>query len=145
VGDEAPYKVRSIAATAACLVSHARAAENEGKVIALSCEGTLTRTYGANQPADPEPFLYPELNFNFIRDIAMVAGLTRSAEVLEANPAVPVRSVPELIAYVKTNPGKLTLGSFGTGTISHIAGVLQKRGWNRNDARAVSRLCAIGR
>jgi hypothetical protein len=56
VGDEAPYKVRSIAATAACLVSHARAAENEGKVIALSCEGTLTRTYGANQPADPEPF-----------------------------------------------------------------------------------------
>jgi tripartite-type tricarboxylate transporter receptor subunit TctC len=70
------------------------------------------------------PALYPDLNFNFIRDIAMVAGLTRSAEVLEVNPAVPVRSVPELIAYVKANPGKLTLGSFGTGTISHIAGVL---------------------
>jgi tripartite-type tricarboxylate transporter receptor subunit TctC len=72
------------------------------------------------------PALYPDLNFNFIRDIAMVAGLTRSAEVLEVNPAVPVRSVPELIAYVKSNPGKLTLGSFGTGTISHIAGVLFK-------------------
>jgi tripartite-type tricarboxylate transporter receptor subunit TctC len=70
------------------------------------------------------PALYPDLNFNFIRDIAMVAALTRSAEVLEVNPAVPVRSVPELIAYVKANPGKLTLGSFGTGTISHIAGVL---------------------
>jgi len=72
------------------------------------------------------PALYPDLNFNFIRDIAMVAGLTRSAEVFEVNPAVPVRSIPELIAYVKSNPGKLTLGSFGTGTISHIAGVLFK-------------------
>jgi tripartite-type tricarboxylate transporter receptor subunit TctC len=72
------------------------------------------------------PALYPGLNFNFIRDIAMVAGLTRSAEVLEVNPVVPVTSVPALIAYVKANPGKLSLGSFGTGTISHIAGVLFK-------------------
>jgi tripartite-type tricarboxylate transporter receptor subunit TctC len=73
------------------------------------------------------PALYPNLNFNFIRDITMVAGLTRSAEVLEVNPAVPITSVPELIAYVKTNPGKLSLASFGTGTISHVAGVLFKR------------------
>ena len=72
------------------------------------------------------PALYPNLNFNFIRDLAMVAGFTRSAEVLEVNPAVPVISVPELITYVKANPGKLSLGSFGTGTISHIAGVLFK-------------------
>jgi tripartite-type tricarboxylate transporter receptor subunit TctC len=72
------------------------------------------------------PALYPNLNFNFIRDIAMVAGLTRSAEVLEVNSALPITSVPELIAYVKANPGKLSLGSFGTGTISHIAGVLFK-------------------
>ena len=73
------------------------------------------------------PALYPNLNFNFIRDIAMVAGLTRSAEVLEVNPGVPITSVPELIAYVKANPGKLSLASFGTGTISHVAGVLFKR------------------
>jgi tripartite-type tricarboxylate transporter receptor subunit TctC len=72
------------------------------------------------------PALYPDLNFNFIHDIAMIAGLTRSAEVLEVNPAIPAISVPELIAYVKANPGRLTLGSFGTGTISHIAGVLFK-------------------
>ncbi len=72
------------------------------------------------------PALYSKLNFNFIRDIAMVAGLTRSAEVLDVNPAVPVTSVPELIAYVKANPGKLSLGSFGTGTISHAAGLLFK-------------------
>jgi tripartite-type tricarboxylate transporter receptor subunit TctC len=73
------------------------------------------------------PALYPNLNFNFIRDIAMIAGLTRSAEVLEVNPALPIRSVSELIAYVKTNPSKLSLASFGTGTISHVAGVLFKR------------------
>ena len=62
-----------------------------------------------------------------MRDIAMIAGLTRSAEVLEVNPALPIKSVSELIAYVKTNPGKLSLASFGTGTISHVAGVLFKR------------------
>jgi tripartite-type tricarboxylate transporter receptor subunit TctC len=73
------------------------------------------------------PAFYPDLNFNFIRDIAMIAGLTRSAEVLEVNPALPIRSVPELIAYVKANPGKLSLASFGSGTISHLAGILFKR------------------
>jgi tripartite-type tricarboxylate transporter receptor subunit TctC len=73
------------------------------------------------------PALYPHLNFNFIHDIAMIAGLTRSAEVLEVNPALPITSVPELIAYVKTNPGKLSPGSFGTGTISHVAGVMFKK------------------
>jgi tripartite-type tricarboxylate transporter receptor subunit TctC len=72
------------------------------------------------------PALYPNLNFNFIRDIAMVAGLTRSPLVLEVNPSVPVSSVPELIAYAKAHPGKISLGSFGTGTISHVAGVLFK-------------------
>lgn len=72
------------------------------------------------------PALYPNLNFNFIRDIAMVAGVTRSPLVLEVNPAVPVGSVAELIAYVKAHPGKLSLASFGTGTISHVAGVLFK-------------------
>jgi len=72
------------------------------------------------------PALYPDLNFNFIRDIAMVAGLTSFPLVLVVNAAVPVRSVPELIAYVKAHPGEISLASFGTGTISHVAGVLFK-------------------
>src|ERR1700688_2626525 len=67
------------------------------------------------------PALYPNLNFNFIHDLAMVAGILRTPLVLEVNPAVPVTSVPELIAYAKANPGKLAIGSFGTGSISHIA------------------------
>jgi tripartite-type tricarboxylate transporter receptor subunit TctC len=72
------------------------------------------------------PALYPDLNFNFIRDITMVAGLTSFPLVLVVNPAVPVSSVPELIAYAKAHPGKISLASFGTGTISHVAGVLFK-------------------
>jgi tripartite-type tricarboxylate transporter receptor subunit TctC len=67
-----------------------------------------------------------KLNYNFIRDIAMVAGITRTPLVLEVNPAFPVNSVPELIAYAKANPGKISLASYGTGTISHMAGELVK-------------------
>jgi tripartite-type tricarboxylate transporter receptor subunit TctC len=71
--------------------------------------------------------LYTNLGFDFIRDIAMVAGIQRSPLVLEVNPSVPVASVPELIAYVKANPGKISLASFGSGTISQVAGELFKR------------------
>jgi tripartite-type tricarboxylate transporter receptor subunit TctC len=61
-----------------------------------------------------------------IRDIAMVAGVTRSPLVLEIHPAFPVNTVPELIAYGKANQGKITMASFGTGTTSHVAGKLFK-------------------
>ncbi len=83
---------------------------------------TLLVAVGANTI---NPALY-DLNFNFVRDMAMVAGILRTPLVLEVNPALPVHSVPELIAYAKANPGKLTIGSFGTGSISHIAGELFK-------------------
>jgi tripartite-type tricarboxylate transporter receptor subunit TctC len=68
------------------------------------------------------PALYPHLSFDFIRAFAMVAGIYRSPSVLEVIASLPVHSVPELIAYAKANPGKVTLTSFGTGTVSHIAG-----------------------
>jgi tripartite-type tricarboxylate transporter receptor subunit TctC len=69
---------------------------------------------------------YEKLSFNFVRDIAMVAGVTRSPLVLEVHPSLPVKSVPELIAHAKANPGKIALASFGTGTTSHVAGELFK-------------------
>lgn len=72
------------------------------------------------------PALYANLNYNFIRDFAMIGGIYRSALVLEVIPSLPVHSVPELIAYVRANPGKVTLASFGTGTVSHVAGELFK-------------------
>jgi tripartite-type tricarboxylate transporter receptor subunit TctC len=66
--------------------------------------------------------LYPNLNFNFIRDFAMVGGVYLSPLVLEVIDSVPAKTVPELITYAKANPGKITIASFGTGTVSHIAG-----------------------
>jgi tripartite-type tricarboxylate transporter receptor subunit TctC len=70
--------------------------------------------------------MYEKLNFDFIRDIAPVASLVRFPYVLEVNPSVPVRTVPELISYAKANPGKLSIASAGTGTPAHIAGELFK-------------------
>jgi tripartite-type tricarboxylate transporter receptor subunit TctC len=70
--------------------------------------------------------LYPKLNFDFIRDLAPVAGFIRVPAVLEVNPAVPSKSVPEFIAYAKANPGKLNMASAGIGTIQHVTGELFK-------------------
>jgi tripartite-type tricarboxylate transporter receptor subunit TctC len=70
--------------------------------------------------------MYDKLNFNFIRDIAPVAGVLRGPYVIVVNPSVPAKSVPEFIAYVKANPRKLNMASGGTGTGAHIAGELFK-------------------
>jgi tripartite-type tricarboxylate transporter receptor subunit TctC len=68
--------------------------------------------------------LYDKLNFNFMKDMVPVAGVVRVPNVLEVNPAVPVKTVPELIAYAKSHPGALSFASAGIGTTSHMAGVL---------------------
>jgi tripartite-type tricarboxylate transporter receptor subunit TctC len=68
--------------------------------------------------------LYANLNFNFIRDIAPVAGFDRSFFVMVTNPAFPAKTVSEFIAYAKANPGKVDMASNGTGTVTHLAGAL---------------------
>jgi len=68
--------------------------------------------------------LYDKLGYNFIRDIAPVAGLTREANVMVVNPAFPAKSVAEFIAYAKANPGKINMASSGNGTSVHVAGEL---------------------
>jgi tripartite-type tricarboxylate transporter receptor subunit TctC len=70
--------------------------------------------------------LYDKLSFNFIRDIAPVAGVTRTANVMVVHPSVPAATVPEFIAYAKSKPGKTTMASAGKGTPSHVAGELFK-------------------
>jgi tripartite-type tricarboxylate transporter receptor subunit TctC len=70
--------------------------------------------------------LYEKLPYNFIRDIAPVASIDRVPLVMEVNPGVPVKTVPEFIAYAKANPGKLNMASGGNGNSTHMAGELFK-------------------
>jgi tripartite-type tricarboxylate transporter receptor subunit TctC len=70
--------------------------------------------------------LYGSLNFNFIRDIAPVAGLGREPNVMLLNPSVPAKTVPEFIAHAKANPGQITMASGGTGAPSHMSGEMFK-------------------
>jgi tripartite-type tricarboxylate transporter receptor subunit TctC len=94
--------------------------------------------------------LYEKLNYNFIRDIVSVAGIIRAPGVVVVNPTVSAKTIPELIAYAKANPGKITMASPGTGSTPHLAGELFKvmTGVNitlvsyRGDAPAISDLLA---
>jgi tripartite-type tricarboxylate transporter receptor subunit TctC len=70
--------------------------------------------------------LYPNLSFNFLRDIAPVAGITREALVMVVHPSVPVKTVPEFLAYAKANPGKIKMASTGNGSSPHVTGELFK-------------------
>jgi tripartite-type tricarboxylate transporter receptor subunit TctC len=70
--------------------------------------------------------LYDKLSFDFIRDIAPVANLVKIPNVVEVNPSVPVKTIPEFIAYAKANPGKINMGTGGTGTSQHVSGELFK-------------------
>jgi tripartite-type tricarboxylate transporter receptor subunit TctC len=70
--------------------------------------------------------LYEKLNFNFIRDIAPVAGIIRQPLVMVGNPSFSAKTVPEFITYAKANPGKINMASPGTGTGPHLVGELFK-------------------
>jgi tripartite-type tricarboxylate transporter receptor subunit TctC len=70
--------------------------------------------------------LYDNLPFNFIRDTAPVASIATIPLVMVVNPSVPAKTVPEFIAYIKANPGKINMASGGSGTPAHVAGELFK-------------------
>jgi tripartite-type tricarboxylate transporter receptor subunit TctC len=70
--------------------------------------------------------LYDKLNFNFMRDIAPVAAISREVNVILVNPSVPAKTVPEFIAYAKANAGKINYASPGNGTAGHVSGELFK-------------------
>jgi tripartite-type tricarboxylate transporter receptor subunit TctC len=70
--------------------------------------------------------LYDKLSFNFLRDIAPVAGVTRERLVMVVHPSFPAKTVPEFIAYAKANPGKVAMASPGNGTSPHVSGELFK-------------------
>jgi tripartite-type tricarboxylate transporter receptor subunit TctC len=68
--------------------------------------------------------LYDKLPFVFLRDIAPVAGVERQTQIILTHPSLPVKTIPELIAYAKANPGKVTMASSGVGSFGHLAGEL---------------------
>jgi tripartite-type tricarboxylate transporter receptor subunit TctC len=70
--------------------------------------------------------LYKKLSYNFIRDIAPVAAISREPNVMVVNPSVPAKTVTEFIAYAKANPGIINMGSSGNGSGPHLAGELFK-------------------
>ena len=70
--------------------------------------------------------LYDKLSFMFLRDIAPVAGIFRVPQVMEVNPSIPAKTVPEFIAFAKANPGKVNMASAGIGSVQHVAGELFK-------------------
>jgi tripartite-type tricarboxylate transporter receptor subunit TctC len=70
--------------------------------------------------------LYANLKFNFIRDIAPIAGIVRVPNIMLVNQSLPVKTIPEFIAYAKANPGKISMASAGIGSTGHLAGELMK-------------------
>ncbi|HYY69506.1 MAG TPA: tripartite tricarboxylate transporter substrate binding protein [Terriglobales bacterium] len=70
--------------------------------------------------------LYANLKFNFIRDIAPIAGIVRLPNIMLVNQSLPVKTIPEFIAYAKANPGKISMASAGIGSTGHLAGELMK-------------------
>src|SRR5262249_15124425 len=66
--------------------------------------------------------LFRTLNFNFIRDTAPIASIVRVPQLMQVTPLLPVKSVPEFIAYAKANPGKIAMGSGGNGSPAHVVG-----------------------
>jgi tripartite-type tricarboxylate transporter receptor subunit TctC len=72
------------------------------------------------------PSLYPDLTFNFVRDIAPIGQISLAPMIMEVNPSVPANTVPEFIAYAKANPGKISMASAGVGGPQHLAGELFK-------------------
>ena len=100
--------------------------------------GTIGAEYVVNSPPDGYTLLlcgppntigvtlYDKLKWNFVTDVAPVANISRVPLVAEVHPGLPVKSIPELIAYAKANPNKINYGSAGVGTPQHVAGELFK-------------------
>src|SRR5262249_17838786 len=93
-------------------------------VVRAPADGYTLRLVGGGNAINAT--LYDKLNYNFMRDIAPVATIIRAPQILVVNPSVPVKTVPEFIAYAKANPGKINMASGGTGTPPHLAGELFK-------------------
>jgi tripartite-type tricarboxylate transporter receptor subunit TctC len=93
-------------------------------VVRAAPDGYTLGLFGA--PSAINATLYDKLNFNFVRDIAPIAPIVRFPYIMMVNPSVPAKTLPELIAYAKANPGKINMASPGIGSVPHVNGELFK-------------------
>jgi tripartite-type tricarboxylate transporter receptor subunit TctC len=93
-------------------------------VVRAPSDGYTLLAVGSNNMINAT--LYEKLNFDFIRDIALVASIYRVPQVMEVNPSFPAKTLPELIAYAKANPGKINFASAGNGSVAHVTAELFK-------------------
>src|SRR5262245_36320860 len=91
-------------------------------VVRAAPDGYTLGLFGA--PSAINATLYDKLNFNFVRDIAPIAPIVRFPYIIVVNPSVPAKTLPELIAYAKANPGKINRASPGIGSVPHVNGEL---------------------
>src|SRR3954447_19677345 len=89
-------------------------------VIRATADGYTLLISGTNAAINPS--LFPTLSFNFIRDTAPIGGIVRVPQLMQVTPSLPVKSVPEFIAYAKASPGKIAMGSGGNGSPAHVIG-----------------------
>jgi tripartite-type tricarboxylate transporter receptor subunit TctC len=89
-------------------------------VIRAPADGYTLLIAGSNAAINATVFR--SLNFNFIRDTAPIGSIVRVPQLMQVNPSLPARSVPEFIAYAKANPGKIAMGSGGIGSPAHVVG-----------------------
>jgi tripartite-type tricarboxylate transporter receptor subunit TctC len=99
---------------------------NIGTEVVVNAAPDGTTLLLATVPNAVNATLYETLSFNFIRDIAAVAGIIRVPMVMLLNPSVPAKTVPEFISYAKANPDKVNMASAGNGSAPHLAGELFK-------------------
>jgi tripartite-type tricarboxylate transporter receptor subunit TctC len=99
---------------------------NVGAEAAINAAPDGYTLYLANSANAINATLYQKLRFNFIRDITPVAAIIRFPNVMEVNPSVPAKSVPDFVAYAKANPGKINFASSGNGSTIHMSGELFK-------------------
>jgi tripartite-type tricarboxylate transporter receptor subunit TctC len=93
-------------------------------VVRSPADGYTLLRVGA--PAAINATLYGKLNYNFIRDIALIAGISREPQAMVVNPSFRANTVPEFISYAKARPGEITMASAGNGSEGHVAGELFK-------------------
>jgi tripartite-type tricarboxylate transporter receptor subunit TctC len=93
-------------------------------IVSAPADGYTLLMTGANNAINAT--LYDNLKFNFLRDIAPVAGIMSVPLVMDVNLSVPAKTVPEFIAYAKADPGKINMASAGNGTAVHVCGELFK-------------------